>query len=61
MTPIQLIYSFMDKLDPEDFVALLNNAKNQFLEIEKNTILTAYIQDATIPPLEYYENIQNHH
>lgn len=59
MTPIQLIYVFMDKLSPEDFVQLLENSKSQLLEIEKNTILTAYLSQDTITPEEYYENIEN--
>ena len=59
MTPIQLIYVFMDKLGPEDFVQLLENSKSQLLEIEKNTILTAYLSQDTISAEDYYENIQN--
>jgi hypothetical protein len=61
MTPIQLIYVFMDKLSPEDFVQLLKNSKSQLLEIEKNTILTAYLSQDTISAEDYYENIQNNH
>lgn len=51
----------MDKLSPEDFVQLLENSKSQLLEIEKNTILTAYLSQDTISAEEYYENIQNNH
>lgn len=61
MTPIQLIYVFMDKLSPEDFVQLLKNSKSQLLEIEKNTLLTAYLSQDTISAEDYYENIQNNH
>jgi hypothetical protein len=59
MTPVQLIYFYLGKLGPEDFVHFLENTKSQLLRIEKNTILTAYLSQDTITPEEYYENIQN--
>ena len=59
MTPVQLIYFYLGKLGPEDFVHFLENTKSQLLRIEKNTILTAYLSQDTITPEEYYEKIQN--
>jgi hypothetical protein len=59
MTPIQLIYFYLERLGPEDFVQFLENTKPQLLGIEKNTILTAYLSQDTITPEEYYEKIQN--
>jgi hypothetical protein len=51
----------MDKLSPQDFVYFLETIKSNILEIEKNTILTAYLSQDTISAEEYYENIQNNH
>ena len=59
MTPVQLIYFYLDRLGPEDFVYFLENTKSNLLTIEKNTILTAYLSQDTISAEEYYENIQN--